>query len=257
MSKPTIPLTPGCYFHVYNRGINSCPIFHDDADHERFLYLYGKYVGPVADTLAWVLMRTHIHFLLRIKEDVVYRYSMKELKEMQAAQRANVARSDSPPANASRSPTRKPGADTTGFSHAPEEALSYAKWETVNVSNANNKTPNPSAHLGHLFNAYARYFNLKYNRHGSLFENQFKRKPVEEERYLRNVVVYIHKNPEHHSYYADFSQYPWSSFHSCLDDQPAIINREEVVEWFGGIANFIFAHKGQMNVQSLEEWLEE
>lgn len=269
MSKPAIPLTPGKYFHIYNRGINSCPIFHDDADHERFLYLYGKYVGQVADTLAWVLMRTHFHLLIRVKEDVVYKYSMEEIKRMEAAQRANAGRFGNP-ARPSHDATGFFGADAAGFpdnatrfGHAPEDELAFAKWETVNIKDAGQKdsgrragktsehqqagccendfrtsrecgkatkTPNPSSHLGHLFNAYARYFNLKYRRHGSLFEHQFKRKPIESERYLRNVVVYIHKNPEHHGYYEDFSQYPWSSFHSCMKDDSPLIHKEEVMD---------------------------
>ena len=306
MSKPTIPLTPGCYFHIYNRGINSCPIFHDDADHERFLYLYRKYVSQIADTLAWVLMRTHIHFLLRVKEDVVYRYSMEEIRGMEA-KRANAGRSGNP-ANAGRSdhPAR-PSRDATGFSlpnsigfadsragrEHPADAISFAKWETVNISSAGwqdsgtsagrqdsaasvrwsrgeqgpvdvsgkvlkaPKTPNPSTHIGHLFNAYARYFNLKYHRHGSLFEHQFKRKPVEDERYLRNVVVYIHKNPEHHGYYADFRHYPWSSYQEGLSGEPGLIDRDEVFGWFGDKGNFILSHNHLMNMDQLDEWLDE
>ena len=273
MSKPAIPLTPGKYFHIYNRGINSCPIFHHDADHQRFLYLYSKYVGQVADTLAWVLMRTHFHLLIRVKGDMVYRFSMEEIRRMEAQRR-----------NANRSLPLRPGADAVGFppdatGHSEDE-LAFAKWETVNVKDAGRgdsaasarkdcgkqrpvdvsgcgkgKTPNPSAHLGHLFNAYARYFNLKYHRHGSLFEHQFKRKPIDSEQYLRNVVVYIHKNTEHHGYYEDFRQYPWSSYHACLNDEPELIDKKAIMEWFGDKANFHFVHINQIRIDSLEEYL--
>jgi hypothetical protein len=272
MSKPTIPLTPGNYYHIYNRGINSCPIFYDDFDHNHFLFLYGKYISQVADTFAWVLMRTHFHLLVRIKEDMVYRYSMEEIRQQEAAQ--NAGRQS---ANANRSLSRNPNSDAiefsgnaTGFPH-PEDNLTFAKWETVCSRDAgeeerfpnirgnseNKKTPNPSAHLGHLFNAYARYFNLKYHRHGSLFEHQFKRKLIQDDWYRRNVVVYIHKNPEHHRYYADFRKYPWSSYRYFFTDDPALRYKEEALEWFGSTTNFLMAHRTEINTDTLEEWLKQ
>jgi hypothetical protein len=278
MSKPTIPLTPGRFYHIYNRGINSCPIFYDDVDHERFLYLYGKYVGQVADTFAWVLMRTHFHLLIRIKEDVVYRYSMEEIRRMEATQRASAGQSCHP-----ASPPHDASGLCLGISAA--DTLAFAKWETMcckdigtragktpehlraglhesdfrtsRVCGKGKKTPNPSSHLGHLFNAYARYFNLKYHRHGSLFEHQFKRKPVENERYLRNAVVYIHKNPEHHGYSDNFRGYPWSSYHSFFEEQGEWIHRDEVLEWFGSAADFMMAHRTHINADAPGEWLNE
>jgi hypothetical protein len=295
MSKPTIPLTPGKYFHIYNRGINSCPIFYDDYDHKHFLYLYGKYVSQIADTYAWVLMRTHFHLLIRIKEDMVYRYSMEEIWQMEAAQRSNAGRSGSPaipPLDATGFPspdTIEFSGNTTGFPH-PDDNLTFAKWETVSIRDAGKqgsaaragktpehqradsgesdfrtsrecgkpkKTPNPSAHFGHLFNAYARYFNLKYHRHGSLLEHRFKRKLIQDDWYRRNVVVYIHKNPEHHGYYDDFREYPWSSYLSFLIDNTVWISRKEVLKWFGSTTNFLIAHRTKINTDALEQWLNE
>jgi len=63
----TIPIEYGKFYHIYNRGINGCNLFHDVENYEHFLYLYDKHVGPVVNTFAWVLMRNHFHFLVRIK----------------------------------------------------------------------------------------------------------------------------------------------------------------------------------------------
>src|SRR6185436_4659571 len=52
-----------------------------------------------------------------------------------------------------------------------------------------------SKQLGHFFNGYAQTFNRENNRHGSLFEKPFKRKPVELSHYLKTMVMYIHTNP--------------------------------------------------------------
>lgn len=66
MPNPKIPLEPGKFYHIYNRGINSCSIFREKDNYEHFLGLYDKYISPVADTFAWVLMGNHFHLLVRI-----------------------------------------------------------------------------------------------------------------------------------------------------------------------------------------------
>jgi REP element-mobilizing transposase RayT len=67
MPNPKTPLEPGNYYHIYNRGTNSCSIFRENDNYEHFLGLYDKYISPVADTFAWVLMGNHFHLLVRIK----------------------------------------------------------------------------------------------------------------------------------------------------------------------------------------------
>ncbi|QIA07853.1 transposase [Draconibacterium halophilum] len=63
----TIPLEYGKFYHVYNRGINACNLFRENENYEYFLHLCDKYISPVANTYAWVLMRNHFHLLVRIK----------------------------------------------------------------------------------------------------------------------------------------------------------------------------------------------
>jgi len=66
MSDPKTPLEPGNFYHIYNRGINRCSIFREKTNYEYFLSLYDKYISPVADTYAWVLMGNHFHLLVKI-----------------------------------------------------------------------------------------------------------------------------------------------------------------------------------------------
>jgi REP element-mobilizing transposase RayT len=66
MPDPKTPLEPGRFYHIYNRGTNRCPIFRETDNYNYFLSLYDKYISPVADTYAWVLMGNHFHFLVRI-----------------------------------------------------------------------------------------------------------------------------------------------------------------------------------------------
>lgn len=68
MGNNKIPLQPGNFYHIYNRGINSCPIFTEPTNYQHFLNLYDKYISSVAHTYAWVLMGNHFHLAVRILE---------------------------------------------------------------------------------------------------------------------------------------------------------------------------------------------
>ncbi len=66
MPEQRIPLEPNYFYHIYNRGINGCPIFRESSNYEHFLSIYDKYISNVADTYAWVLMGNHFHLLVKI-----------------------------------------------------------------------------------------------------------------------------------------------------------------------------------------------
>jgi REP element-mobilizing transposase RayT len=67
--QPLQPITPGHYYHIYNRGIDGCDLFREPENFEYFLGLFDKYISPIADTFAWVLMKNHFHFLIWVKEE--------------------------------------------------------------------------------------------------------------------------------------------------------------------------------------------
>lgn len=83
----TIPLEYGLFYHIYNRGINGCNLFRDNENYEYFLHLYDKYISPVADTYAWVLMRNHFHLLVRIK--TVRELTLQGLKNLEGLKGTN------------------------------------------------------------------------------------------------------------------------------------------------------------------------
>ncbi len=67
MTNP-IPLEPGKFYHVYNRGNNRENIFNEEQNYAYFLKLYAFHIGPIADTFAYCLMRNHFHLSVRIKD---------------------------------------------------------------------------------------------------------------------------------------------------------------------------------------------
>jgi len=99
-----------------------------------------------------------------------------------------------------------------------------------------------SKQLGHFFNGYAQTFNRENNRHGSLFEKPFKRKPVELSHYLKTMVMYIHTNPSHHGFVNDFREWSYSSYHDLLGQESTFLRKDIVMDWFGGRDNFIQSH---------------
>lgn len=63
------PIIEGCYFHIYNRGVNGEGIFKEKRNYYHFLEKYKFYCGDILKTLAYCLLKNHFHLLVRIKEN--------------------------------------------------------------------------------------------------------------------------------------------------------------------------------------------
>ena len=95
--------------------------------------------------------------------------------------------------------------------------------------------------LSNLFNAYAKAFNKQNDRTGSLFEKHFKRIKIQDENYLRNIIQYVHLNPKHHLD-LNYKTYKYSSFQTIISDKQTKVARNEVLNYFDDIDNFIYCH---------------
>ncbi len=47
------PLVHGCYYHIFNKGINGINLFYNKENYLYFLEKYDKYIYPIAETYAW------------------------------------------------------------------------------------------------------------------------------------------------------------------------------------------------------------
>lgn len=165
------------YYHIYNRGINSCLIFENDENKRFFLKQFSKYLLGKTTVFAYCLMDNHFHLLIRLNEE--------------------------------------------------EEIVTQV--------------------FSNFFNSYAKAFNKENNRTGSLFEKHFKRIKLNDENYLRQLIVYIHLNPKHHLD-VNFKEYKFSSYQTFISDKETRIEREEVLKLFGGLENFIFCHNQKNDI---------
>lgn len=59
-------LEKDCYYHIYNRGINSETIFLSDENKIYFLKLLSKYLINKVDILAYCLMDNHYHLVIKV-----------------------------------------------------------------------------------------------------------------------------------------------------------------------------------------------
>ena len=117
------------------------------------------------------------------------------------------------------------------------------------------KLREPSEAFKNMFIAYTRAFNRATERTGTLFARPFQRKRIDSEAYFVQLITYIHKNPQKHGLIDDYRDWTWSSYPAFVSVQPSHIEREQVVDWFGGQENFAVAHDADLqdltNLQDL------
>ena len=102
-------------------------------------------------------------------------------------------------------------------------------------------------HFRKFFISYSMSINFHQKRKGNLFQSNFKRKIIDDESYLIQVVYYIHANPLHHKITKDFISYPYSSYKKIISNNITRIKRAEVLSWFNGRDNFIEYHSKTRN----------
>lgn len=94
-----------------------------------------------------------------------------------------------------------------------------------------------------ITNSHSRYYNIKYHRKGSLFENRFKAVRIETDQQLLHVSRYIHLNP-----YTSFlikkmdslAEYPFSSFKEYIQESfsSPICNKLIILGHFKKLDNY-------------------
>jgi len=96
-----------------------------------------------------------------------------------------------------------------------------------------------------FFKTYTLAINKAYERTGGLFETPFRRIEVDNDAYFSQLVRYIHQNPQKHGFIDDFREYSHSSYHSHLFKNATKLQREDVLEWFGGKEQYVEFHTMQ------------
>ena len=209
------------YYHIYNHANGSENLFRKAENYRYFLRQWDKYISPVAVSLAYCLMPNHFHFLVRVRE-------VAELAAFFESRSKNKRR------NNHLSKGLKP------LERLRLERLDYNKLL--------------SRQFSHLFNSYAQAYNKMFNRKGSLFIQNFKKKEITSDEYLLKVVAYIHLNPVHHGFVMTPIRWPHSSYTSIINGQPTLVNTSALIECFGNKSSMISYHQqAELNLQEFEK----
>jgi hypothetical protein len=161
------------------------------------------FLCPVSEILSYALMRNHFHIVLRIKSDEEIGWLIPK--------------------------------------HAGSEDP-FIKWSTTFAlpAQANRRKPEIQFMLRHMFGAYSKWFNVRYRRSGKLFEERFERKVIHSEAYLRQLIVYVNRNPEHHGIIA-YREYQWISYFGLIEPGPSWLAKEFIIDLFGNLQTFVAA----------------
>jgi hypothetical protein len=210
------PLIQGNYYHIFNRGNNRSNLFSKPEEYEQFLHLYDKYISPVADTLAWSLMRNHFHLLVYIKKDRVYKYSVETLNRI------------SPDKN----------------------WYEEHKWETVDADLSASTRPD-NVGLG-MYNNVGNVNAVNPKDLDRLRNVDRLKKPVP----YRHFGHLFNNNPIHHGFCDHPLEYPWTSYLTSISEKQTKLKREEVIKLFNNTENFKQQHNQEIDIVQIEKWLE-
>lgn len=92
-----------------------------------------------------------------------------------------------------------------------------------------------SEFLRRFSDSYTRYFNVRNDRCGSLFQGTFKAVLIESSEQLLHVSRYIHLNPYSSFLVKDLNSlidYPWSSLREYISDYPGLCKKDIILENF-------------------------
>ncbi len=217
MAKREVPLVEGEFFHIYNRGNSKQKIFLDDHDKNRFIKL---------------LYLCNSKKAFNFRDDIV-----------------------------------RAGIDAWDFDRG-ETIVAIGAWVLMsnhfhiyitiprfNQVKAEILMSEISFYLEKLTRAYARYFNTKYKRTGSLFESKFKSVHIASDPQAKYIFSYIHLNSVKlidsnwkENGIKDFKKakkflenYKWSSYldyKGVVRPENKILNGEAFPDYFQNIKDF-------------------
>lgn len=94
-----------------------------------------------------------------------------------------------------------------------------------------------STFISKLFTSYSMYFNKKYNRVGTLFQDIFKSVLVDDNEQLLWLSAYIHQNPVVAGVTWDLNQWKWSSYGQYLGGE-GVSNPGIILEQFKDLKGY-------------------
>jgi putative transposase len=90
-----------------------------------------------------------------------------------------------------------------------------------------------SQFMGRLANSFTKYFNLRHDRVGPLFQGEFKAVSVDNDEQLLHLSRYIHLNPVVSGLLKDMTRYEWSSYPVYIEQKEnGFLSTKEILAYF-------------------------
>ena len=90
--------------------------------------------------------------------------------------------------------------------------------------------------------SYTQSYHKVFGTKGNLYYQKIRRKLINDEKYLNNLISYIHLNPVIHGFVGLPEEWQYSSYNAIISDKPTLVERQEVIDLFDDAQNFQFCH---------------
>lgn len=112
------------------------------------------------------------------------------------------------------------------------------------------------AKFGIFLSAYTKAFNIQQSRHGSLFQQHSKARHVDKERYLFNLVTYIHQNPVRAGLVINLEDWEFSSYRDYISVQISSITKTDfILSMFSTLEEFKEYSNTMMDAIDNKYWI--
>ncbi|MEK9184584.1 MAG: transposase [Patescibacteria group bacterium] len=198
-----IKIAPGEYYHIYNRENKRQPIFLDNRDRARFLFIILHFQSPIiihniSDYVTNYIKTKHRVFGLTKVGDII---SSRHVELIMF--------------------TLMPNHFHLGLKEIQEGGI--------------------SRYMQKVLNAYTKYFNTKYKTSGHLFQGPYQAVHMENNTQLLHLSAYIHKNPKKMKEWSNkIDQYPWSSYQDYVKKNRwnELLKPEIILEQFNSKSDY-------------------
>ena len=193
----TTPISVGEYYHIFNRGNNKQPIFLDNRDWIRFLFL-----------------------IIYLQSPIVFQNLGRQVSYFVKNRAFNISGDDH------RELIKKRYVKLISF------VLMTNHFHLI-VNEF--KEGGIAQYMQRVLCAYTKYFNKKYRKSGHLFQGPYKAVHIKDNRQLLYLSTYIHRNPRELSEWKNKEHlYPWSSYQDYIQDNRwgQLLEQDIIMEQF-------------------------
>ncbi|MBI2450578.1 MAG: transposase [Candidatus Nealsonbacteria bacterium] len=175
-----VKIVSGEYYHIYNRGNNKQPVFRDEKDWIRFLFL----ITHCQSHLTFYNLGRQVACFVRHSVFNISREVVEEIIKNRSIELINF--------------TLMPNHFHLIIHGLKENGISQ--------------------YMQRVLNAYTKYFNTKYKISGHLFQGPFQIVHIKNDDQLLYLSAYIHRNPREIKEWADREHlFPYSSYQDCIN----------------------------------------